>query len=340
MPKPAILVLAPPDSLTTRLLHLLTSSSPFSGHPILITSLTTSPSPSLTSNPNLHPIPFSWPDSGTWSKPFEFPLSPPPSQGGDNNNNNKTASSSGRGGSKTEIGAVYIAPPPAGGEGTANPAELVEDFVGFAKKRGVKRFVVLRADGPVRGMGSVERWLRELGRDEKEVEWAVLRAGWVQQNFVDQPVQLQGIRDDSKIYSAAGQGRVAWVSADDVAAIAVRALTDREPPNTVYTILGPELLTYNQIAAILTETLGRQIVHTIVSPAELQRRHECNVPRTHAATLVAMDTSVKVGVREQTNDVVLALTGHAPKPFREFARSAKELWEKPGDGRLAAVWEV
>ena len=50
-----------------------------------------------------------------------------------------------------------------------------------------------------------------------------------------------------------------------------------------------------------------------------------------AIMMSAMDTSVKFGTEDRTNDVVLALTGAAPKRFRDFAESIKGVWE-PGGG--------
>lgn len=67
------------------------------------------------------------------------------------------------------------------------------------------------------------------------------------ENFADQPVHVRGIKEESKIYSATGQGKIPWVSADDIAAVAVRALTDEEPWNTDHLVLGPELLSYTEV---------------------------------------------------------------------------------------------
>ena len=50
-----------------------------------------------------------------------------------------------------------------------------------------------------------------------------------------------------------------------------------------------------------------------------------------AIMMSAMDTSVKFGAEDRTNDVVLAMTGAAPKRFRDFAESIKGVWE-PGGG--------
>jgi festuclavine dehydrogenase len=55
------------------------------------------------------------------------------------------------------------------------------------------------------------------------------------------------IKNENKIYSAAGDGKIPFVSADDIARVAFRALTDKKPHNTEHIILGPELLTYDQV---------------------------------------------------------------------------------------------
>lgn len=59
--------------------------------------------------------------------------------------------------------------------------------------------------------------------------------------------QRIAIKDESKIYSAAGDGRIPFVSVDDVARVGFHALTDEKPNNTDYILLGPELLSYDQV---------------------------------------------------------------------------------------------
>lgn len=56
------------------------------------------------------------------------------------------------------------------------------------------------------------------------------------------------IQHEAKIYSATGDGKIPWVSIDDIAAVAFQALTGEQPPNTEYLILGPELLSYDQVS--------------------------------------------------------------------------------------------
>ncbi len=58
---------------------------------------------------------------------------------------------------------------------------------------------------------------------------------------------LPTIRDDDMIITATGEGKVPFVSADDIAAVAFRALTDEVPHNTDHLILGPELFSYDDV---------------------------------------------------------------------------------------------
>jgi hypothetical protein len=55
------------------------------------------------------------------------------------------------------------------------------------------------------------------------------------------------IRDEGKIYTACGDGKIPFVSATDIAAVAMRLLIDSKLPSTNYRVLGPELLTHEEV---------------------------------------------------------------------------------------------
>jgi uncharacterized protein YbjT (DUF2867 family) len=54
------------------------------------------------------------------------------------------------------------------------------------------------------------------------------------------------------VYSATSDAKIPWVSADDIAAVAVRTLTDEVPPNSEYLVLGDELLSYGDVRSVPT----------------------------------------------------------------------------------------
>lgn len=66
------------------------------------------------------------------------------------------------------------------------------------------------------------------------------------ENFIEGG-HLFSIKGESKIYTACGDGKVPFIGVTDIAAVAFRALTDEKPHNTDYRVLGPELLTHDQV---------------------------------------------------------------------------------------------
>lgn len=59
------------------------------------------------------------------------------------------------------------------------------------------------------------------------------------------------IKGEGKICTACDDGKIPFVSATDIAAVAFRALTDEKSHNTDHRVLGPELLTHDQVCRLL-----------------------------------------------------------------------------------------
>jgi festuclavine dehydrogenase len=117
------------------------------------------------------------------------------------------------------------------------------------------------------------------------------------------------IRSEDRILTATGEGKVSFVSADDIAAVAFRALTDEVLHNTDHLILGPELFSYDdvklapisptihtltapQVAEILTKKLGREITHVKLTEDELaDAMTNFGIPGDYARLLAQLDNS-------------------------------------------------
>lgn len=135
------------------------------------------------------------------------------------------------------------------------------------------------------------------------------------------------IRQHSCIYSATGEGQAPFVSIGDVAGVAFHALVDRPSHNTDHDILGPELLSYDDIAEILTKVLNRKITHVKLSEPELAAAmHSNGIPEDYAEMLAALDTKLANGEEARLNEVVRKVTGREPKVFSTFAEENKSCW--------------
>ncbi|GHE03937.1 NmrA family NAD(P)-binding protein [Streptomyces alanosinicus] len=208
---------------------------------------------------------------------------------------------------------VYLVPP----VGDPDPAAVMLPFLRRARAAGVRRAVLLSSSavpegGP--GAGAVHQALPALFD-----EWAVLRPSWFMQNFTGAHVHADSIREDGVILTAAGSGRVGFVDADDIAAVAVRALTDERAHNSDAVLTGPEALRYDDIAAVLTEVTGRPVVHRRLTYEQLRDRLAARMPPEFAAMLAGMDRAIAEGAEDRTTDTVRQLTGRPPHSFRAVA---------------------
>ncbi|GHA23809.1 hypothetical protein GCM10007989_19200 [Devosia pacifica] len=119
-----------------------------------------------------------------------------------------------------------------------------------------------------------------------------------------------------------------FIDADDIAAAAVACLTSSEPLNGDKVLTGPEALSYEDTAGIVSEVTGRTIRHVALSPEELALRFEAQgLPRDHDGILAGLDETICTGVEDRTTDGVALLTGKAPVSFRQFAKSNLGSWQ-------------
>ncbi|WP_030608564.1 NAD(P)H-binding protein [Streptomyces sclerotialus] len=208
---------------------------------------------------------------------------------------------------------LYLVPP----VGDAGPAAVVLPFLRQARAAGVRRAVLLSSSAIPEGgpaVGAVHQALPGLFD-----EWAVLRPSWFMQNFTGAHAHADSIREHGTLFTAAGDGRVGFVDADDIAAVAVRALTDHRAPDTDLILTGPEALSYDDIATIMTEVSGRPVVHRRLSHDQLCAHLAAHVPPEFAALLAGLDRAVARGAEDRTTDAVQRLTGRPPHGFREVA---------------------
>ncbi|OON72248.1 NmrA family NAD(P)-binding protein [Streptomyces tsukubensis] len=208
---------------------------------------------------------------------------------------------------------VYLVAP----TDTSEPATVMLPFLERARKSGVRRTVLLSSSAIPSGglaMGQVHQRLPGLFD-----EWAVLRPSWFMQNFAERHPHAQSIAADGTILTATGEGRVGFVDADDIAAVGVRALTDPQAPDTDLILTGPQALSYGDIAATLTDVLGRTVTHRRLTYEQMRDRLAADMPVAYASMLAGMDHSIAEGSEDRTTDTVQRLTGRPPGTFRAFA---------------------
>jgi uncharacterized protein YbjT (DUF2867 family) len=223
--------------------------------------------------------------------------------------------------------AIYLVPPDLVEDATP----MVAPFLDRALRAGVRRVVLLSSmgvefpnEGPGSGRDRLEQRVKGSGMD-----WTILRPGGFNQNF-SEGFLLPGILHAGAIATATGDGAVAFVDADDIAAVAAAALTEDGHHQATHVVTGPEALTFADAAAIIGKSAGRPIAHRQISAAELtQILCRAGLPANYAAIVVGNQEAIRDGLGARVTDVVERVTGRAAITFATYAERAAAAWKVP-----------
>lgn len=148
--------------------------------------------------------------------------------------------------------------------------------------------------------------------ESKGLSFAALR-----NNFYAEMVPL--LVTDGVIRGPAGSGRFAPVARSDVADVAVSLLTDPDQPTGRFDVTGPELLTMEQAAALLTEVTGTTVTFQNETREEAYAsRAGIDAPQFEIDGWVTSYLAVAAGEFEVQSDTVQRFTGHPPMSLRAF----------------------
>ncbi|MFG2062313.1 ergot alkaloid biosynthesis protein [Micromonospora sp. NPDC048871] len=211
------------------------------------------------------------------------------------------------------VRAIYLVAPP----GAVDPEPVVVPFLEQARRAGVRRIALLSSSAVPIGSPGLGMFGARLA--DFVPEPVVLRPTWFASNFTGDRPHAQSARRDGEIVSATGRGRIPFIDPGDIAAVAARALTDAEVPGGDLVLTGPEPLSFDEVAEILSDTTGRAVRHREVTSKELSERHQRNgVPAAFADVLAAMDVMIAEGAEDRTTTTVEDVTGVPPRSLRQF----------------------
>ncbi|TXL87837.1 SDR family oxidoreductase [Streptomyces sp. IB2014 016-6] len=130
------------------------------------------------------------------------------------------------------------------------------------------------------------------------------------------------VGDDGVIRGPAGQGRAAVVAQDDIADAAAAVLTHApEHAGATYDLTGPQSLTFDEIAAVLTTATGRTITYRPETVEEAYRsRASHGAPDWQLDAWVSTYTAVAAGELDGVGDAVPRLTGRPATPLADVVR--------------------
>jgi NAD(P)H dehydrogenase (quinone) len=147
----------------------------------------------------------------------------------------------------------------------------------------------------------------------------ILRNGWYTENYTE---HLALALQNGTLIGSAGEGRIAAAARADFAAAAAAVLTGTGHEGAVYELAG-DPFTMADLAAVVSEQVGREIRYTDLPPAEYKTAlTAAGVPEAYAELLVDADLNIANGWLDAPAATLATLTGRPPTPLADAVRAA------------------
>ncbi|KAF8970122.1 hypothetical protein BDZ97DRAFT_1792059 [Flammula alnicola] len=212
------------------------------------------------------------------------------------------------------------------GPSVLEPFPIVKSFIDLAISKGVKRFVLCGSSVIEKGgvaTGKIHQYFADIG-----IGYAVMRNAWFIENFGIMPEYLQSIRERDEIFSAAGDGKVPFVAVDDIAKASYDALVAEKSPNTDFCVVGPQLYSHDEVAALLSEVLGRKIIHKRLSEEEFSKFFQNSGAQEDYANGVLAWAQNKIATGEEAACFSSSKAVIGKKTLRDYVEANRKLWVK------------
>ena len=210
--------------------------------------------------------------------------------------------------------AAYVSFYPDLGGRRLEPRSIAA-FAAAALAAGTRRLVLLS------GRGEEEAQRAESALKASGAEWTIVRCSWFCQNF-DESFFAEPLAYGELALPAGDVGEP-FVDVEDIADVAVAALTEDGHAGRLYELTGPRLLTFAEAVQEIARACGRPIAYTQISMEEFMTGlAEQEVPSDVAGLLAYLFGEVMDGRNAYLADGVRQALGRAPRDFADFARDA------------------
>jgi len=199
----------------------------------------------------------------------------------------------------------------------------IKAFVQVAAHAGLKHIVLLSGRGE-KGAERAEEILKASG-----LSWNIVRASWFCQNF-SESFMLEGILAGELVLPA-GDTVEPFIDADDIADVAVAALTEPGHRNKLFEVTGPRAMTFAQCIQEMSDALGRPLKFTTVPiDAYINALSEQGVPEDLQWLLRELFTVVFDGRNCHVMPGVEAVLGRPATDFKTYVQKTIE----------SGVWDI
>ena len=224
-------------------------------------------------------------------------------------------------------GSVYVSYHPD--RAVPGAVETVGSFAERAVQSGVPRLVLLTA------RGEPEAALAEQAVRASGAELTILQSTWFMQNFSEDFLLEHVVSGEVALPDR--DTAEPFVDADDLADVAVAALTEDGHLGELHELTGPRLLTFSEAVDEIAKATGREIRYTPVSIEQhAAAAAERGAPPEFVTLLTYLFSEVLDGRNAHLADGIQRALGREPREFADYARDAAAtgVWNPVGGDQL------
>jgi len=154
------------------------------------------------------------------------------------------------------------------------------------------------------------------------MSYTILRNCWYTEFLI--PTLAPAVAS-GKLIAATGQGGSPYVTREDCAQAAAAALASTDASNKTWNVTGPTLVTYAELAKLVSELTGRAVTFESVTPEERTAQLiALGTPEFIAKLLVSTQMAIAQGKMGTPTSAVKELTGREPIGVRDLLSTRRE----------------
>lgn len=160
---------------------------------------------------------------------------------------------------------------------------------------------------------------------DSRLPYTLLRPKNFMQNFT---TFLRDMIRAGTVYSSQGDGRVPFIDARDIAAVAAAVL--QAPPahaGQAYTLTGPEALTNAEALAVIAREIGRAVTLVPISEDQaIDGMRQAGMPESMVQAMSSLNRVIAAGWVAEVTDDVPHLLGRPARAWADFVAEHRSAW--------------
>lgn len=197
----------------------------------------------------------------------------------------------------------------------------VKAGVAAARQAGVKFLVRMSGAGAdVSAPLNAGRWHGEADKlvAESGIPYALIQPTFFMDNLTK--FHVPSVRGQGAFYGASGTGKTAYISSADIAAVAAAILLDPDQHvSRTYVLTGPEALSDEEVAALISKVAGREVKYVnLTADALAAGARQSGAPDWMVEALVGFEGVKANGWAAQVSPAVAEILGKPGETYQSF----------------------